>query len=214
MKKILASILCMTLLVTLFPSISYANDIVDETVEYKYTNEEVLDLACNIWPEHEEILRNQKAKPASKVRSLEEDVVVLQKTHKLSENETIMYVEKASGMAFALVVENWVQSSQTSGSGYVEYGGSLYATCGTSASNLINFRYRIYTSDFDRITNYGIFDNTKVNVNEHGRRTIETATDPAYYTYQVDFVDDLGWIYGSTIINFRIQNNEFYCSAN
>lgn len=214
MKKFIASLLCMALWVTLLPCVTYANDSVDETTENKYTSDEIIDLASSIWPEHEEKLRNPIVQPMTRTVDAEEDSVIIQESYNLSENEVIMYVEKESGTAFALIYESWKQSSQTTGSGYVEYKGNLYATCGACASSLINFTYRIYNSCYDKITNFGRFDNVNAYAIKQGQNDVETSSQPAYYSYTVNFVDpSYGWLYGSTIILLKVQNNEFYCSA-
>lgn len=214
MKKFIACILCMVLCVTLLPCVTYANDKVDETVEVKYTGNEIIDLASDIWPEYEEKLRNPVVQPMTRTMNVEEDSVIIQETYNLSENEVIMYVEKESGTAFALIYENWYETSQTSGSGYVEYKGNLYATCGACSSSLLGFTYRIYNSSYDKIENYGYFQDVNATSTVQGKVKTETASSPAYYSYTVNFVDpSYGWLYGSTIIMLKVQNNQFSWSA-
>lgn len=187
---------------------------VNEATESKYTSDEIIDLASSIWPEYEEKLRNPIVQPMARVVDAEEDAVIIQESYNLSENEVIMYVEKESGTAFALIYESWKQASQTTGNGYVEYKGNLYATCGACSSSLINFTYRIYNSSYDKITDFGRFDNVNAYAITQGQNEVETSSQPALYSYTVNFVDpSYGWLYGSTIIVLKVQNNEFYCSA-
>lgn len=108
---------------------------------------------------------------------------------------------------------NWVEDSHTSGSGYDEYHGSFFVASGMSTAHLLGFKYRINHSSYDKITSFGTMTTVKANVHEHGKSATESASGSAYYTFMVYFVDDFGNLYGSSLANLTVGNNNFSWSA-
>lgn len=172
------------------------------------SDEDVLDMALELWPEHADNLMCEDVKPLTRSA---DNPVVLRETYQLSEHESITYVEYANGFAVAQAVSNWVYDGQTTGTGYQEYTGNYYVTNGMSTAHLIGFKFRVYTgvNTYDRIVDFGYMHQEQVDVKEHGRNAVETATTPAYYTYQVYFMDHLDNVYGSCIANLRVQKDAF-----
>ena len=73
--------------------------------------------------------------------------------------------------------------------------------------------YRINHSSYDKITSFGTMTTVKANVHEHGKSATESASGSAYYTFMVYFVDDFGNLYGSSLANLTVGNNNFSWSA-
>lgn len=213
MKKIMSLCLAAMLLIGACAVPSYASDTdmlpSDRQIR---SGEDALELACKIWPEYEDKLLWKDVKPLTR-SAAENNEIVVQKTHQLSENESITYVEYENGLAVVFANSNWDEGTHTSGSGYDEYSGGFYVASGMSTAHLLNFRYRINHSGYDRIISKGTMYTVKANVYDHGFDATESASGPAYYTYQVYFVDDWGNLYGSTIVNLNVSNNKFSWST-
>lgn len=175
-----------------------------------YTNEDVIDLACSVWPEHAGKLRNPAAVPQT--RAMGTDPVVVDERIQLNETQEMAYIEQASGFAFTVIVSNWYDNKTeiTNSGRYEVHTGNFFSATSSCSSSLLGFQYTIDKSNSDFISDYGYFNNYRCSVLEHGRATYEGYSSPAYYTYQIYFYDEFtGNLLGSTIINLSVQNNSF-----
>ena len=213
MKKLMSIGLTAMLLAGVCVAPTYASneDAIPDDIQIR-SGEDAIELACEIWPEYEDKLLWKDAKPLTRSAAGDNKVVV-QETQQLSENESITYVEYENGFAMVMTTSSWTEESHTSGSGYDDYTGGMYVASGMSSAHLLAFQYRINHSSYDQILSDGSMYTVHSSVYKHGFEPKESASGPAYYTYQVYFTDDLGNLYGSSIVNLRIQNNNFTWSA-
>lgn len=213
MKKIMSFFLTIVLLmgVCIVPSSASDENMLPPDVKIR-SGEDAIELACEIWPEYEDKLLWKDVKPLTR-SAAENNKIVVQKTHQISENEIITYIEYENGLAVVMANSNWIEDSHTSGSGYDDYSGSFFVASGMSTAHLLNFRYRINKSGYDQILSKGDMYTVQANVSTHGYKPSENASGPAYYTFQVYFVDNLGNLYGSSIAGLQVGNNKFSWSA-
>lgn len=213
MKKTMSLFLAFVLIMSVVNTSVFASELENNAgIAPGYSGEEVLALACAIWPEHADKLTTENISMVVGTSRSLTDEVIRTETYQISENESIQYVEYASGFALA-ARGGWYEGSHTSGSTYDTYQGNLTVASGISVSYLVNFTYRIYHSSYDKITNFGIFDNSFVSVYDHGKQSTETASSNAYYTYQVYFESTDGTLMGSAIANLTVGDNDFYWSV-
>ena len=213
MKKIMSMLLTVALVFSALclPVYAEENDPIPQDIQIR-SGEDALELACEIWPEYADKLMWEDLKPMTRSASMNNPVVV-QKTHQISDKESITYVEYANGFAMVMAVSNWQEDSFTAGPNYGQYTGGLYVTSGMSTAHLLGFTYRINYNTFDQIMDFGYMSTVHADVQEQGKWATESATGPAYYTYQVYFTDDFGTLYGTSLVNLRVQNNQFTWSA-
>ena len=214
MKKLVSICLVLVLAIGLLTVPAYAQDteVLPADLQIQ-SGEDALELACQNWPEYEDKLMWKDTVPLARNAVAATNEVVIEKTHHLSENESITYVEYSNGFAAVFSNSNWVEDSHTSGSGYDEYHGSFFVASGMSTAHLLGFKYRINHSSYDQITSFGTMTTVKANVHEHGKSATESASGSAYYTFMVYFVDDFGNLYGSSLANLTVGNNNFSWSA-
>ena len=213
MKKIMSMLLTVALVFSALclPVYAEENDPIPQDIQIR-SGEDALELACEIWPEYADKLMWEDLKPMTRSASMDNPVVV-QKTHQISDKESITYVEYANGFAVAAAVSNWTEDSHTSGSGYDRYVGGIYVTSGMSTAHLLGFTYQLNHADYDEIVSFGSMYKVHVDIKTHGKKKYEDASGIAYYTYQVYFTDDWGNLYGSSIVNLRVGGDQFTWSV-
>lgn len=172
-----------------------------------------MELACTIWPEYAEKLKNPQLgiAPTSRNELRHPDPVVIQETYTLNSNQTISYIEQASGLAYSLIVSNWYENSHTSSGNSDTYSGEFFTALGSCSSHLMGFQYTIYENAYDKINKHGEHNEVNSTFFEltSQNQDYESSSKPAGYSYQVFFQDPEGFLYGSTVINLLVGNDKF-----
>lgn len=216
MKKFVSLVLTMCLILSVFSSSVLAAESENAMPEFRiHSGEDAIVVACEIWPEYADKLQADSVPQNMRSFASDGNQVVVTKTHQISENESIQYIERADGFAFVVARSNWLWTvdETTHWSTYDEYRGNIYVASGMSTAHLLNFKYRIYHNDYDRIMDKGYMSTTRASVFDHNFQAVETANSAAYYTYQVYFLTEENIVMGSSIVNLRLQNNEFTALA-
>lgn len=209
MKKTLSLLVCLLFILTtcLFPVNAVEND-TDESPLVR-TGEEVLNLACEVWPEFSDKLINPQVQSAKQRSATDEVVQTL--SHQLSETETLMYVEYASGLAFASTIGYWTEESSADclNGRCTTYIGSVTIANGGCTSLLMGFKYIIYPLEYDRISNFGSFVNTNTSIHVHDSQVHEIGdSDPAFYKYMVYFQGAEGYLLGQALVHVSVGQNK------
>lgn len=100
MKKLVSICLVLVLAIGLLTVPAYAQDteVLPADLQIQ-SGEDALELACQIWPEYEDKLMWKDTVPLARNAVAATNEVVIEKTHHLSENESITYVEYSNGFA-------------------------------------------------------------------------------------------------------------------
>jgi len=180
MKKIVSLVFTLVLLVNavFIPTIAAEtnNPSVAGTAT-AYTQNEIIEMACEIWPEYSDKLSYSTSEALQLSRASVDFEVVHSDSHKISDTETLLYYEYATGYALAAVAE-WDPSVYDTGSGYTEYLANLYIANGISSSHLFGFKYKLNTYAYDQITNFGRRLDSYATVGGETEVEEENATSP------------------------------------
>lgn len=202
MKKIIALVLSVVLAFSVAPSSVFA---AEANTSATRTNNEVLQLACTIWPEHADtIMGNTPATFTSKKTASNE--VVVQKYHVISENETLEYVEFENG-TYAVGNAYWQQTSSTPGTNYTEYEGRYTVVNTTGSFCLYGFKYRIYPNGYDRIIETGDYFDDYTSYLALGTVYEETASGPAFHRFNVYLYDRGFALQAMCTVQINVANN-------
>lgn len=228
LKKILAVVLSMGLLLTVFPN-QYvaAEDVTIMSVENDAeVREMMLSKAIEAFPEYEKEIRGENEINLGKARSGGIGEIVISETRRLSETDVVTYTQYDSGIATAAVglgagKKDTYMNPQGA---YTDYYMNVWLTCGNSPDYIFvkDFRYRVYPSAYDEIGYTGILDNDlntagSVIIEEYVKN--ETAEDPAravyggYFSFTIySEVGDLPYyIYGRLIV--EVENGSYTLSS-
>ena len=96
MKKLVSICLVLVLAIGLLTVPAYAQDteVLPADLQIQ-SGEDALELACQIWPEYEDKLTWKDTVPLARNAVAATNEVVIEKTHHLSENESITYVYRS-----------------------------------------------------------------------------------------------------------------------
>lgn len=213
MKRYLILCLVFALLTTTIAPTAYASEV--GTSKNVRTAEETLELACTIWPEHKETIQVQAAKSESEIpMATLNDEKVIEKTYMLSSEETIGYIEYASGRSMVYTISKWYEDSYTEGNTYDTYRGSLNVVIGIQSVYLMGFTYRIFHSDYDEIYRLGTFNmNDRITVHNSYIKYIEDSAGSACYSYMAYFHTEEGFVLGTALVTLNVGNDTFTWSV-
>ena len=112
MKKLVSICLVLVLAIGLLTVPAYAQDteVLPADLQIQ-SGEDALELACQIWPEYEDKLTWKDTVPLARNAVAATNEVVIEKTHHLSENESITYVEYSNGFAAVFSNSNWSKTA-------------------------------------------------------------------------------------------------------
>lgn len=158
MRKFTALLL---ILMFLLPVISVN---VSATENIPSEKEEIIDLACQFFPEYENIIRDQTPDTTTYARTTAPVKVITKETRPISDNEEITYYGLSDGTALlALTSESFKYSytnpSSEIGAGAISYTVTVKVTCSASGYSgvftLSNIKYTISQSTYDSINSTG-----------------------------------------------------------
>lgn len=227
MKRAVSLILsAVVLLFTIYFPVQVDATEVSTTKSMNYTGNEVIELACSIWPQYAHKLNvtgeNSQAPRMVANNNIDRDEVVHRETYKLSETDTIEYIEYESGFAVAAVISYWTETYTYQSTITEIIGGELVIANGVHVAHLIDFKYNIIYDHVeisigtnDEILTTGTWYKSNVQVVQHGYQRREEFGPPhsyAYYTCQINFIND-EYLVGSVIANLRVGYDSFYWSV-
>lgn len=211
MRKFVSVVLSVCILFNMVVFCVYAEESNTMTPEVR-SREEVIELACEIWPQYAEKLTADQRPLLETRNATSNNTVVVSETVILSDNEKLQYVEYSSGLALA-ALGGWYEDTVQNGSNHKYVTGSLTVASGSSVSYLVGVAYTIDYGGIDYFNLRGVFDNTNATISSYSYSMKESSSSPAYITYQVNFVDALGNYYGSAIANLRLTGDKFTWSV-
>ncbi len=187
MKKIISMILVAVLLCTSLPMSAYASE--DEIVR-----EELLTKACEAFPEFADKITNPQISMAPNTRSTGNQEPVYTETRQLSDTETIIYTEYASGLVLLTGIEGeWSRTvnDYESSSFAVIYDINITASLNEPSGTfrLKNVKYTLVNNGYDAILSKGTPSrSTGCNgATEIVARMNETASQDAMILYELHF---------------------------
>jgi len=221
LQKIFATILAVTLLVTVFPDYMYAEEqngaYMVEDVEMRQV---VIQKAIEAFPEYEKEIKGETEINLLKTRGIADDEVVINETRNLSENEIITYTQYESGIATAALgyVEGKEVTIIRDYADYATYSMDAWMTHSLSSTMLYiqDIEFAIYDLSFDKITNRGSLESDGAYL---GMRSTETSSKKALLEYRGWFYYDMGNL-GSVIpftdtrvLKIEVGNNTWTLSS-
>lgn len=124
------------------------------------THEELINLACEVYPEYASKIRNQKILSSSRTRSSEPPELIYSDSRDASNGGTLLYSEYSDGVI--LLTSYTPKKSVTvvdsnTGAGATAYTINIVATCtGTNGTfTAKNVKYTTISSSYDRIDSVG-----------------------------------------------------------
>lgn len=161
MTKFVSLCLAFLMVVSILPNKATASEV------SRSRKEELLSLACDVFPEYAASIRSESASIYGIPRTENADKVIISETRNITETQSLTYAQYASGRS---VVVNMVDDSSLFDPDLVKdeftnFTGGKYGTVSievaTNASGLpgvfsvTNFKYKIYDNTFDQITSLG-----------------------------------------------------------
>lgn len=124
--------------------------------------EQILDAACKVFPEYENIIRNQNTDAASNARTTENSKLVIQETRPVSDSEYITYLGYSDNTA--MIISSTGSFSFTTSNSNVEEGTgvtnntitlTVVSTASSGKLTLSNIKFSYYHTTYDKITSTG-----------------------------------------------------------
>lgn len=181
--------------------------------------EQLIHLACDVFPEYASILRGEDNSYLINTRSISEPTVVYSETRSVSENCELMYTQYSNGRATATqFTYTEVDRSAEVGAGIITTTLTIKVACTDSPGvfTLSNIQYSISQSTYDFFVGEGspAANSTCQYFRETGNYAYvkrETASGPAYIEYHLTFKE-----YGATtwfnsfqvIFRISLRNNK------
>ena len=220
MKKMLAIMLAIVVMVSLLTVNVAATGIKGGEM---YKRNEIMEKACQVFPEYAAIIRTENRNTAYKAKSHSDKRlhVVREETRSAGPNRNITYTELSDG-AVLLASYSFYYSDNTTHEpphgGETKYTATIDVMCTASYGvfTLRNIKYTI-SDGYDKITSPGspsVNDNDECfyhtnSVYDYDYKANETLHNPAYIMYKLTYhVRDTepGYLY-QTIFRFKLQNN-------
>lgn len=207
MRKI-CLLLCFLFLVTImFPFSVHAT-------EAPLTYDELIELSCEVFPEYADRITNPVISSSSTYST--RDPVIISEVRTISDNEVLTYQEMASGYSILSYSHKWdVISSSDNGYQFTKTG-SLYVYCSISPEvfALTEFTYKINTSGYDYISDFGETYLSSCTVmhsesSSNYRKQFENGSGPAYAVYNLTFnpLDYSAFVPVSCLVSLDVGNN-------
>lgn len=202
-RKYLSFFLTVIMLLTMMPFSAAAADTTSE-------RDEIIELACEIYPEHADKIRHQTITSADNTRS-SDAVLVYSDSREVSESETLLYSEYSNGIILLTdydfdEVVTTVDSA--TGAGATTYTINVKATCSHVAGHFMinNFKYTLISSTYDRIDSLGTYYayETPGNGIEYDCSFSESSTNPRTQMTETASSD----AYANFALQFRFSARE------
>lgn len=194
MRKVISVFLCVVLLFGILPLYATASEGTD-------VQEELINLACEVFPEYADILQNPPTAMYNRIQSNESDTIVFTGTRNVSENHLVSIVVFQSGSAYVVdkcgfeYEETEAHGSQI-GPDYIG-GASFKVTCTTlNGVFLLNdVEYIVHQNGTGYFTSYGTYE-----TDEYERCKVGTITkESSFMSYDMTFgMDSAGSLRRST----------------
>lgn len=177
MKRRLVSILIAIVMLFSSVPVAFATNVIDD-------QQELIDLACEIFPEYANKILYQKALPPSVMR-ISDVELVHSESRNVSNSKTLLYSEYSNGIILLTETENEPAEVKyvdiTSGSSSTVYTINIKATCTDAYGtfNAENIKFTLISSAYDRIDSKGTysFSNPEM-LGFIGCQLVNTAPDP------------------------------------
>lgn len=152
-RRLLAIILTLAMLLSTAPAVFAANE--------SDVHQELVDLACEIFPEYENKILYQKVVPPSVMRS-SEVTLVHSESRSVSDSQTLQYSEYSNGLILltdAAKGETEVTYIDITGNTKTTYTMDITATCSQTQGAFVwnNIRFTTFTNAYDQIDSIGSY---------------------------------------------------------
>lgn len=211
MKKLISFILAAVVLLGLVPVHALASE------SSSITREDVIAMACEVFPEHEAQIRGDTPIQVASSRNANDDLlgnIVVCETRMNENGEIFTYRQYSRGLSFVqcfLDIRNLVTSS---GSGYANRKCDLYFTCNASDEVLIvkNFSYTLVQGGYDVINNYGTINTSTAIAKITGYQLRENASNNAYVNYSATYTPNVQSIHADIKVTFHVEVGDESCT--
>lgn len=197
MKRCLSIFLSLLLMLTMFPVTANATE--NSTTEC----EELIDLACQIFPEYVSKIKNHEISTYALPRNIEQPEIVFSETRAVSEDENIIYTEYSDGAVLLTDLQfnkEVTYVDRQTGAGATVVTVNIKATCNQVSDQYFKLSNVVYTlngAGYDSIDNPGTASTSTPATNGSGHacniigsRTYEpneTASANARLMYHLQF---------------------------
>lgn len=211
MKKQLAIFCAFLLLIAIIPQNAVAYENID------LSRDELIDLACDVFPEYAEIIQGKNALNTNLNRSSQSNELVVYETRSISDQNTIFYMQYSDGVAYAgnLYCYPEVAVTNTStGGGATACTCTITMTCNYSYEvfRAQNVKFTIVGQGNDMITDMGNISSSTTNRARYGTLKRTEDTGPAYAQYHIQFSIDKvdGYTPAEVTLYFYVQSNSYW----
>lgn len=178
MKKVISLCLALFILFATMPVVHATDSSVN-------THEELINLACEVYPEYANKIRNQKILPSSHARSSEPPELIYSDSRDTSNGGTLLYSEYSNGV---ILLTNYTPKKEVTvvdsntGAGATAYTINISATCsGTNGTfTAKNVKYTTISSSYDRIDSVGTHDEYTPEMNGYIACSLQNVTPNPY----------------------------------
>lgn len=213
MKRLLSYILSISMIVSLLASYAHASPI------DKAAHDELVNLACEVFPEYTSIITNSSCNSRSVFLNTECPEIVFSETRSISDTTCLSYIELSDDTCFLALASS--SSDLTPSASYSITNSTISGSTTTDTISIVatyspssgvvrisGLQYTIYAYSYDRFTNTGsISTQNGATCRGYYPQYVETSSSPAYFYYSLAFP-----YYGQFIgmhIDLRLQNNQF-----
>lgn len=151
-RRLLSVLLALVMLLTTAPTVFATNE--------ADVQQELIDLACEVFPEYTNKILNQRILPSSGMRSSDMELVCSE-TRKVSDLQTVLYSEYSNGAILLTDITadppNVTYVDIVNGSSSTVYTVNIRATCtgGYGSFTANNIKFSLISSAYDRIDSKG-----------------------------------------------------------
>ena len=212
MKKIVA-LMTTILMIFLFPTSVFAN------AENSITAREVVELACEVFPEYETEIKGKNINNSvsfCKSNTLEIGTFVIEETRQTNDGEVMTYQQDERGYVIITFSYDSTIVSSSYGTGYAHRKSNFFMYCNVSSEILQvnNFEYTHVHNGYDAIGSYGTTSESTATVRYVFGNSHETATMNAYAKYHVSFTVDTVGLSGVVNAYLQIEVGDDLCTCN
>lgn len=216
MKKILSITLSVIFLISIFPLSVFANE------QEVPTHDEIINMACEVFPEYTEIITNQNIPSTTYARTQQERQIVKSITREASEDTMMNYTEYSDGVAilssYTCPASKKTVNHTTIDGGYITTV-NITVTCTISDGvfYLTNLEYKTLESGYDSIVDIGTpSSNSDCQYSFHSKQLTENASSNAFVKYLPYFLVDgyTSWYYSvDTFVTFTVGDNTAWLTS-
>lgn len=215
MKKMFA--LIMTLIMVVGGIQMPVNAAEKDSAEQGFTREEILNIVCEVFPEHADTIKGEASMQMSRANR-KRDEIVFSETRETTDKNLVSYTEYASGRFLASFSWGRNPISSTSVGGAAMYEENFWLTCSWSTQTLLvsGVKYTI-SAGYDIINSRGTLSGDVISKVYGSYKATENASGSAYAEYSASFgvVDPAGQLESTWIghLKLTLGNNRLSISA-